>query len=91
MVPCPKCKGGCDVCGGRGQVHEGVARVYAREEGRATTKIPSGYAARFDWPSEVTTRPDVIRKADRRRVILIGLLVVIATAFLLAIVLTLRA
>jgi hypothetical protein len=78
-VPCPKCKGGCDVCGGAGRVPEGVARVYMREEGRATTKIPAGYATRL-WPDEVPTKPDIIRKADRRRMVLLGLLI-FCTAF----------
>lgn len=36
---CPKCKGGCSLCGGSGSVLSTVADVWAREESRPTTKV----------------------------------------------------
>lgn len=36
---CPKCKGGCSLCGGSGSVLCTVADVWAREESRPTTRL----------------------------------------------------
>ena len=38
-VACPKCRGGCQLCGGTGKVLAGVAESYQREEFRATVKV----------------------------------------------------
>ena len=69
MVPCPKCKGGCDLCGGRGVCPEGAARVYIREESRRTVKIPARLQDNLRWPSEPPTKPEwvptVIQRARR--------------------------
>lgn len=68
MVSCPKCKGGCDLCGGSGQVTHGVARVYAREETRSTAKIPSTRLQELrGWASEAITKPGTVKRADRIR------------------------
>lgn len=65
-VPCPKCKGGCDLCGGSGRVTEGAGRVYQREESRRTTRMPGRQLQGF-LADEVPTRPNVIAAANRRR------------------------
>ncbi len=62
-VPCPKCKGGCDLCGGIGSVPPAAARVWVREETRATVKVERrGFSE-----EELPTKPSFIRQADRRK------------------------
>ena len=90
MVACPKCKGGCDLCAGTGEVPDGVARVYVREETRATTRVSKKYVDQFRWPDEVPTKPDVIRIAERRKTVLMLALVVAAVAILSGIVALIR-
>jgi hypothetical protein len=69
MVPCPQCKGGCKLCMGNGEVTEGVAKIYEREETRSTTKLSTDYlhslANRFQ--PEPITKPDVLKKAEQVR------------------------
>lgn len=68
-VSCPKCKGGCDLCGGSGRVPEGVARVYVREETRQTTKMSARQIGELTepWPNEATTTPATVARAEKIR------------------------
>jgi hypothetical protein len=82
-VSCPKCRGGCDLCDGTGQVPPGVARVYVREEARQTTKMPAQQLSRLrdSWPSEATTTPATLARAALvRRIALWTALVLLAFA-----------
>jgi hypothetical protein len=77
-APCPKCKGGCDLCGGTGRVPEGAARVYLREEARRTALLP---ARQLDELREVPasdrpTVPEFLRKANRLRAVARWLLII---------------
>jgi hypothetical protein len=86
-VTCPSCKGGCHLCGGAGTVAESVAKLYIREESRATVKIP---ARRVDaiWAAEQPTKPDIVKAADRRvRRFLFALAVVTVVVMALVVVL----
>jgi hypothetical protein len=65
-VPCPKCKGGCDLCSGSGVVNDSVARLYVREEARPTVRMRPGVREVF-LADEVPTRPDLIKRALRRQ------------------------
>jgi hypothetical protein len=88
MISCPKCKGGCNLCQGTGQVPEGVANIYNREEMRATAKMPASRIERILFPEEDPTKPAVIRKAERR-VQIIRLILLAALALALGVGITL--
>ena len=55
-VACPKCRGGCDLCEGSGQVPEGVASVYVREDRRATARMPAHQLSYLRWPGREENR-----------------------------------
>jgi len=82
LVSCPKCKGGCDLCGGSGQVPQGVARVFAREESRATAKMPTTRLEELrDWATEAITRPATVKRADHIRHIVFWVALALLAAF----------
>lgn len=80
-VPCPKCRGGCDLCGGAGSVNESVSRIYLREETRRTVKMPAKQLKTI-WDQEAPTKPQVIVAADRRRTFTAYVLVVVVATIL---------
>jgi hypothetical protein len=73
MVACPRCRGGCSLCGGIGRVRPAVADAYVREESRRTTKVDRVFSE-----EELPTKPDLIRRLDKRarivRLVAIGIL-----------------
>lgn len=88
-VPCPQCKGGCSLCGGSGTVNDSVAKLYIREESRATAKMPARQIESL-WAKEAPTRPDAVKRAEKRvrrvtyavigfAVLLFALLIVVLT------------
>lgn len=91
-VSCPKCKGGCDLCAGTGHVPSGVARIYVREETRATTRMPARQLdeMRRPWPSEFPTAPATLKRADIIRKVVfwttLGVLAVFTGVFLVVLV-----
>jgi hypothetical protein len=90
-VPCPKCKGGCDLCSGTGRVSRGASQIYNREESRRTAKMPVSQLQQY-WAEEAATTPDVLTAADRRaRLGMYALIVSVALALGIAIGLLLRA
>jgi len=82
LVSCPKCKGGCDLCGGSGQVPQGVAHVYTREEARATAKIPTTHLQELrGWAAEAVTTPGTVVRADRIRHLVFWIAIALLVAF----------
>ena len=85
MKACPKCKGGCDLCLGTGQVTAGVAEIYVREESRRTKRLDAHdrqVLLREDrrFASEP---PSLIQRANRQKWVV--LFVVLALGFGLAV------
>lgn len=78
MRACPKCKGGCDLCRGSGQVTETVAEIFIREESRRTERLgPDDRRKLLREASRFASEPpSLIRRASRQK--WIALFVVLA-------------